>query len=92
MKKVVRRAAIATGAAAAVGAGVAAARRPEARSVISRVVEQVKDRATNLGATVSSKMPGSSSPSGSTGSSTSGSTGSNWNTGGGSNYGDEDEM
>lgn len=85
-----RRAAVVAGTAAIVGAGVAAARRPEARSVISRVVEQVKDRASTLGSSPGTKMPGSSgttTPSG-------GGTQSSWGTGGssGSNYGDEDEM
>lgn len=89
-----RRVAVAAGAAAAVGAGVAAARRPEARSVISRVVEQVKDRASTLGSSPGSKMPGSGGTTTPSGGGLGGSSTSSWGTGGssGSNYGDEDEM
>ena len=58
MKKVAKRAAIG---AAAVGAGAgaaAAARTPKGRSVISRVVEQVRDTAGSVGQSVSNMMPG----------------------------------
>lgn len=79
---------------AAMPTGAATAARPETRSVISRVVEQVKDRASALGSSVASKMPGSSSPTPPSGGGMGGSTQSSWGTGGssGSNYGDEDEM
>ena len=50
-----RRAAVG---AAAVGAAAAASRTPQARSVISRVVEQVRDTAGNIGSSVSNLMPG----------------------------------
>jgi len=51
----VRRAAVG---AAAVGAATAAARSPQGRSVISRVVEQVRDKASGIGSSVSNLMPG----------------------------------
>ncbi|HET7705312.1 MAG TPA: hypothetical protein VFM36_04440 [Thermoanaerobaculia bacterium] len=50
--------AAATGAAAAGAGAVVAARNP---GVISRVVDTVKDRASSLGSTVGSYLPGSSS-------------------------------
>lgn len=76
------------------GAGAPAARRPETRSVISRVVEQVKDRASTPGSSTAPKMPGSTGTTPPSGGGMGGSTQSSWGTGGssGSNYGDEDEM
>jgi len=66
---------------------------PASRSVISRVVEQVRERASNIGSTVSSIMPGSSSTSGSSSGSgtTGGSSSGGGMTGGGWSSGEEDD-
>lgn len=62
MKKVAKRAApVAAATVATAGAVTAARKSPAARSVISRVVEQVRDTAGNVTERVSDILPGRSS-------------------------------